>query len=103
VVNLNQECFFVIYRQSQFGKSHYELIGECCAQSPESTAKTTDSGVESIANHLDEFESGLEPSAQTEMPSTGSWQVDVALNWHLQYCGSLLNVSKCQEPSGVFE
>ncbi len=64
-----------------------------CTLSPESTTKTADSGIESIANCLSEdqqldasFGSGL------ETPSTGNDQVDVALTWHLQYCEKLLEV-----------
>ena len=65
-----------------------------CSLSPESTTKTADSGIESIANRLSEasaFDSSM-GSLSTDLASTGNEQVDHALLWHLQYCEKLLDV-----------
>ena len=62
--------------------------------SPESTAKTADSGIESLAKRLSEdtqLSSSLESSPVP--PSTGNDQVDQALLYHLSYCDRLLEVS----------
>lgn len=77
-------------RQSHPG-SHLDILGNSCDQSLELTTKTTDSGIESIVNHLEEDEVGFDVLAKMEFPTTGSRQVDAALNWHLSYCTSLLN------------
>ena len=65
----------------------------CLVFSPESTTRTADSGIESLANRLQE-ERALESSlgSSPEPPSTGNEQVDAALVWHLGYCDRLLEV-----------
>ncbi|KAL5006333.1 hypothetical protein ScPMuIL_015139 [Solemya velum] len=58
--------------------------------SPESTAKTADSGIESLARRLSE-DARLESVGSSPVPpSTGNEQVDQALLFHLIYCEKLL-------------
>lgn len=59
--------------------------------SPESTAKTADSGIESLAKRLSEdVNLGSSEGSSPLPPSTGNEQVDQALVFHLVYCERLL-------------
>ncbi|PVD34013.1 hypothetical protein C0Q70_05275 [Pomacea canaliculata] len=59
--------------------------------SPESTAKTGDSGIESLAQRLSEdTQLGSSLGSSPIPPSTGNEQVDTALLFHLAYCDWLL-------------
>ncbi|XP_046369139.1 rho family-interacting cell polarization regulator 2-like isoform X3 [Haliotis rufescens] len=59
--------------------------------SPESTAKTADSGIESLAKRLSEdTQLGSSLGSSPIPPSTGNEQVDQALLFHLGYCDRLL-------------
>ncbi|XP_070200744.1 rho family-interacting cell polarization regulator 2-like isoform X2 [Littorina saxatilis] len=59
--------------------------------SPESTAKTGDSGIESLAQRLSEDgQLGSSLGSSPVPPSTGNEQVDTALLFHLAYCDWLL-------------
>ncbi|KAK3102582.1 hypothetical protein FSP39_012348 [Pinctada imbricata] len=59
--------------------------------SPESTAKTADSGIESLAKRLSEDTTlGSSLGSSPLPPSTGNEQVDQALIFHLVYCERLL-------------
>ncbi|KAL8580671.1 hypothetical protein ACOMHN_004713 [Nucella lapillus] len=59
--------------------------------SPESTAKTGDSGIESLAQRLSEdTQLGSSLGSSPVPPSTGNDQVDTALLFHLAYCDWLL-------------
>ncbi|XP_050408049.1 rho family-interacting cell polarization regulator 2 isoform X2 [Patella vulgata] len=59
--------------------------------SPESTAKTGDSGIESLAKRLSEdTQLGSSLGSSPVPPSTGNEQVDHALLFHLNYCDRLL-------------
>ncbi|XP_076450883.1 rho family-interacting cell polarization regulator 2-like isoform X2 [Babylonia areolata] len=59
--------------------------------SPESTAKTGDSGIESLAQRLSEdTQLGSSLGSSPVPPSTGNEQVDTALLFHLAYCDWLL-------------
>ena len=71
---------------------------------PESTAKTHDSGIGSLANRLQE-EQQLESSlgSSPEPPSTGNEQADTALLWHVLYCDRLLEVSGERTPTNAVE
>lgn len=61
--------------------------------SPESTAKTADSGIESLAKRLSEdVNLGSSEGSSPLPPSTGNEQVDQALVFHLVYCERLLEV-----------
>jgi hypothetical protein len=61
--------------------------------SPESTAKTADSGIESLAKRLSEDTTlGSSEGSSPLPPSTGNEQVDQALVFHLVYCERLLEV-----------
>ncbi|GAB1609684.1 rho family-interacting cell polarization regulator 2-like [Argonauta hians] len=59
--------------------------------SPESTAKTTDSGIESLAKRLCE-DTQLSSSTNSSPlpPSSGNEHVDQALIFHLNYCNKLI-------------
>lgn len=62
--------------------------------SPDSTAKTADSGIESLAKRLSEdTRLGSSLGSSPLPPSTGNDQVDHALVYHLVYCERLLEVS----------
>lgn len=62
--------------------------------SPESTAKTSDSGIESLAKRLQEdTHLGSSVGSSPVPPSSGNEQVDQALVFHLTYCDKLLEVS----------
>lgn len=61
--------------------------------SPESTAKTADSGIESLARRLSEDARLGSVGSSPVPPSTGNEQVDQALLFHLIYCEKLLEVS----------
>ena len=64
--------------------------------SPESTAKTADSGIESLAKRLSEdVNLGSSEGSSPLPPSTGNEQVDQALVFHLVYCERLLEVYTC--------
>ncbi|ELT93088.1 hypothetical protein CAPTEDRAFT_185150 [Capitella teleta] len=74
-------------------RNSLEVLEANCSLSPESTTKTADSGIESIANRLSEasaFDSSM-GSLSADLASTGNDQVDIALLWHLQYCEKLLD------------
>lgn len=59
--------------------------------SPESTAKTSDSGIESLAQRLSEdTQLGSSLGSSPVPPSTGNEQVDMALLFHIAYCDWLL-------------
>lgn len=59
--------------------------------SPESTAKTTDSGIESLAKRLSEdTQLSSSTSSSPLPPSTGNEQVDQAFIFHLNYCNKLI-------------
>ncbi|BFZ04133.1 hypothetical protein BsWGS_07172 [Bradybaena similaris] len=59
--------------------------------SPESTAKTSDSGIESLAKRLQEDTNlGSSVGSSPVPPSSGNEQVDQALVFHLTYCDKLL-------------
>ncbi|XP_059161938.1 rho family-interacting cell polarization regulator 2-like isoform X2 [Physella acuta] len=59
--------------------------------SPESTAKTADSGIESLAKRLQEdTQLGSSMGSSPVPPSSGNEQVDQALVFHLTYCDKLL-------------
>ncbi|CAG5115189.1 unnamed protein product [Candidula unifasciata] len=59
--------------------------------SPESTAKTSDSGIESLAKRLQEdTHLGSSVGSSPVPPSSGNEQVDQALVFHLTYCDKLL-------------
>ncbi|XP_069133439.1 rho family-interacting cell polarization regulator 2-like isoform X1 [Argopecten irradians] len=59
--------------------------------SPESTAKTADSGIESLAKRLSEdTQLGSSEGSSPLPPTTGNDQVDHALIYHLVYCERLL-------------
>ena len=101
VVNI----MFYVHRSSR--RSSLEQLESHCTLSPESTAKTTDSGIECIATRLSEDGAALEVSPRdTDSPSssvttpastsctTRNAQVDQALIWHLAYCDRLFEVSK---------
>lgn len=63
--------------------------------SPESTAKTADSGIESLAKRLSEdTQFGSSLGSSPEPASTGNEQVDQALMHHLVYAEKLLEVSQ---------
>lgn len=63
--------------------------------SPESTAKTADSGIESLAKRLSEdVNLGSSEGSSPLPPSTGNEQVDQALVFHLVYCERLLEVKR---------
>uniref|UniRef100_A0A2C9L8V1 FAM65 N-terminal domain-containing protein n=1 Tax=Biomphalaria glabrata TaxID=6526 RepID=A0A2C9L8V1_BIOGL len=59
--------------------------------SPDSTAKTADSGIESLAKRLHEdTQLGSSMGSSPVPPSSGNEQVDQALTYHLTYCDKLL-------------
>ncbi|CAL1527663.1 unnamed protein product, partial [Lymnaea stagnalis] len=59
--------------------------------SPDSTAKTGDSGIESLARRLQEdTQLGSSMGSSPVPPSSGNEQVDQALVFHLSYCDKLL-------------
>lgn len=59
--------------------------------SPESTAKTADSGIESLAQRLSEdTQLGSSMGSSPVPPSTGNEEVDQCLMYHLTYCERLL-------------
>ncbi|XP_053384673.1 rho family-interacting cell polarization regulator 2-like isoform X2 [Mercenaria mercenaria] len=59
--------------------------------SPESTAKTGDSGIESLAQRLSEdTQLGSSLGSSPVPPSTGNEEVDQCLMYHLTYCERLL-------------
>lgn len=59
--------------------------------SPESTAKTTDSGIESLAKRLSEdTQLSSSTSSSPLPPSTGNEHVDQAFIFHLNYCNKLI-------------
>lgn len=61
--------------------------------SPESTAKTADSGIESLAKRLcEDTQLGSSEGSSPLPPTTGNEQVDHALIYHLVYCERLLEV-----------
>lgn len=61
--------------------------------SPDSTAKTADSGIESLAKRLSEDTIlGSSVGSSPLPPTTGNDQVDHALVYHLVYCERLLEV-----------
>ena len=62
--------------------------------SPESTAKTADSGIESLAQRLSEDHTQLGSSLDSSPtpPTTGNEEVDQCLIYHLTYCERLLEV-----------
>ncbi|CAH1786452.1 unnamed protein product [Owenia fusiformis] len=59
-------------------------------QSPDSTQRTADSGIESLGNRLSEDGHLSSGGCSPEPPSTGNDEVDVALIQHLAYCERLL-------------
>lgn len=60
--------------------------------SPESTAKTGDSGIESLAQRLSEdTQLGSSLGSSPVPPTTGNEQVDQCLLYHLTYCERLLD------------
>lgn len=81
---LNFVCLF-FFRES--------TIFDHVMSSPESTAKTADSGIESLAKRLSEdVNLGSSEGSSPLPPSTGNEQVDQALVFHLVYCERLLEV-----------
>lgn len=81
---LNFVCLF-FFRES--------TIFDHVMSSPESTAKTADSGIESLAKRLSEdVNLGSSEGSSPLPPSTGNEQVDQALVFHLVYCELLLEV-----------
>lgn len=68
-----------------------DSVFENVISSPESTAKTADSGIESLAKRLSEdTQLGSSLGSSPLPPSTGNEQVDQALVFHLVYCERLL-------------
>lgn len=68
--------------------SYEQLTNKCSSLSPESTAKTSDSGIECLATRLTE-----DHNSNGEIQTTGNEQVDRTLIWHLSNCQSLLQVA----------
>jgi len=63
--------------------------------SPESTAKTGDSGIESLAQRLSEdTQLGSSLGSSPIPPSTGNDEADQCLMYHFTYCDRLLEVSE---------
>ncbi|XP_061177903.1 rho family-interacting cell polarization regulator 1-like isoform X2 [Saccostrea echinata] len=71
--------------------SQESTIFDNVMSSPESTAKTADSGIESLAKRLSEDTNlGSSEGSSPLPPSTGNEHVDQALVFHLVYCERLL-------------
>ena len=84
-VNRSTQYFYIYSRDS----SAFDNV----ISSPESTAKTADSGIESLAKRLSEDTTlGSSLGSSPLPPSTGNEQVDQALVYHLVYCERLLEV-----------
>lgn len=70
---------------------HETIVFDQVMSSPDSTAKTADSGIESLAKRLSEdTQLGSSLGSSPLPPSTGNDQVDHALVYHLVYCERLL-------------
>ncbi|XP_055998054.1 rho family-interacting cell polarization regulator 2-like isoform X2 [Ostrea edulis] len=83
---------FLDTEETEEGETNHEsTVFDNVMSSPESTAKTADSGIESLAKRLSEDTNlGSSEGSSPLPPSTGNEQVDQALVFHLVYCERLL-------------
>lgn len=85
--------FLTLFTSSVSRRSSFDQLEAASTLSPESTTKTADSGIESLANRLMEDQNLSSSVGSTPEPaSSGNEQVDHALLWHLGYCERLLHV-----------